>query len=90
MLERERDFFEVHRDRWLAECPGRFVVVHEDELVGVFATQSEALSEGAQRFGLSPFLVRRIEVPQDPIYIPALDLGLLRADSQHSLRGRDG
>ncbi|MCI4330683.1 MAG: hypothetical protein L3K19_02405 [Thermoplasmata archaeon] len=43
---------------------GRFVLVHEDELVGVFATEHEAVRRGFDLLGAVPFLVR--EVPAAP------------------------
>lgn len=83
MLDKERKYFEAHRDEWLRTHPGKFVLVKDEELVGVFNTQQEALIEGARRFGTESFLVRQVEESEQLIYIPALTLGLLRADSTH-------
>jgi hypothetical protein len=83
MLEKERKYFETHRAEWLKQHSGKFVLVKEEELVGVYNTQQEALIEGARRFGTSSFLVRQVEESEQLIYIPALILGILRADSTH-------
>ena len=83
MLDKERKYFEVHRDTWLKQHPGKFVLVKNEELIGVFNTQEEALVEGARRFGGESFLVRQVEESEQLVYIPALTLGILRANSTH-------
>jgi hypothetical protein len=83
MLEKERKYFETHRAEWLQQHAGKFVLVKGEELIGVFNTQQEALIEGARRFGMESFLVRQVEESEQLIYIPALTLGILRADSTH-------
>ena len=83
MLEKERKYFETHRAEWLKQNPGNFVLVKGEELLGVFDTQQEALIEGARRFGIDGFLVRQVEESEQVVYIPALTLGILRADSTH-------
>jgi hypothetical protein len=84
MLDKEREYFKTHRADWLKKHPGKFVLVKDEELIGVFNTQQEALIEGARRFGTDPFLVRQVEESEQVVYIPALTLGILRADSTHS------
>ena len=85
MLEKERQYFTEHRAELLARYPDKFVVIKDTELVGAFNTIEEALAEGARRFGLQPFLVRRVTESDETINIPALTLGILRADSPHSV-----
>jgi hypothetical protein len=85
MLEQELAFYEEHRTEWLTKHPGRFVLVNGRELIGVFDNQDDALSEGARRFGLASFLVRRVEEAEELVQVPALTLGLLHADSQRSV-----
>jgi len=85
MLEKERKFFEQNRLEWLKNSPGKFVLVKNEELVGTFDTLQAALSEGARRFGTESFLARQVEEAEQLVYIPALTLGILRADSTHSV-----
>ena len=80
MLDRERAYFSAHADEWVRLSPGSFVVVKDETLVGTFATLEEALAAGAHRFGLQPFLVRQLGAAPEQITIPALTLGLLRAN----------
>jgi hypothetical protein len=81
MLEKERTFFEQHRTEWMKNSPGKFVLVKNEELVGTFDTIQAALAEGARRFGTESYLVRQVEEAEQLVYIPALTLGILRADS---------
>ncbi len=39
---------------------GKFAVIKGDELVGVYDSYEDALTIGYERFGLEPFLVKRI------------------------------
>lgn len=81
VLEKERKYFETNRKQWVALHPGKFVLVKGEELIGVFDKPEDALAEGARRFGLDSFLVRQVKEAEELIYIPALTLGILRADS---------
>lgn len=87
LLERERTFYTAHETEWLTAHPGRFVVVKGERLLGAFDSMQEALAAGAAAFGLRSFLVRRLGEKQADINIPALSLGLLRADPQHPAGG---
>ena len=86
MLERERKYFERKRAELAERHLGKFVLIRESKLLGVFNTVEEAMAEGARRFGLEPFLVRQIvENAESEIHIPALTLGILSADSTRSV-----
>jgi len=86
MLEKERKFYDRKRAELVSQHLGQFVLIKEEELIGVYNKIEEALAEGARRFGLQSFLVRQIsETSEEEINIPALALGILRADSPHSI-----
>lgn len=85
MLDEERQFYAENLASWLSQYPGKFVLVKGRELIGVFDTTEEPLAEGARRFGLEPFLIRRVQELQEEVSIPALTLGILRANTQHSI-----
>ena len=76
-LEQELEFFEENNESWRERYLGRFVLVKGRDLVATFDTAEEALTHAASQFGTEPFLVRRVESDDQPIYIPALALGLL-------------
>lgn len=81
MLEKEIACFNKNLPQWLKDSKGRIVLIKEEELIGTFDTIEDATSEGVRRFGLQPFLVRRVEERQDEINIPSLSLGILRANT---------
>ena len=83
LLEQERTFYAAHEAEWMNAHPGRFVVVKGERLLGAFDSMEEALAAGAAAFGLQSFLIRRLGEKQAEVNIPALTLGLLRADPQH-------
>ena len=67
-LKDELRTFESRRDELLGTSLGRWVLIHDGELVGAFETQADAINVGFQRFGNVPFLVKQVvpvEVPQD-------------------------
>jgi len=80
VLSEERSYYEESLPDWLTKYAGRVVLVKGRELIGVYNTDEEALTVGAQKFGLTPFLVRRVEPVRQEVSIPALTLGILRAD----------
>lgn len=81
MLDKELQFYQENLQEWLKTYSGKFVVVKDNELIGFFDNNEQALSEGARRFGLTSFLVRRVEPTQKEVSIPALTLGLLNANT---------
>ena len=86
MLEKERQYFSKHHAELISRHLGKVVLVKDEELIGAFNTIEEALAEGARRFGLTPFLVREVTASEEKdINIPALTLGLLRADSSRPI-----
>jgi hypothetical protein len=47
---------------------GRFVVIKGDEILGKFERYEDALQAGYDRYGLVPFLVRKIERNESVLY----------------------
>ena len=87
MLETERNYFDKHREDLLRQYPGKFVVIKEEQLLGSYDTIQDALGAGARELGMVSFLVKRTdELPED-VSIPALTLGILRADTSHPTGG---
>lgn len=68
-LETERKFFNDHQPRWPEAYPGKFVLVKGEALIGVFDSDTTAVSEGIQRFGLESFLVRGVSEKEETIRI---------------------
>ena len=68
-LAPELETYEQHRERLIASDLGRWVLVHDSELAGVFDTQDDAIGEGYRRFGNVPFLVKEIEAFDTPEWL---------------------
>jgi len=79
VLEQERAAYADHQEEWTKAYPGRFVVVKGDQLLGAYETMALALAAGAAKFGLQPFLVRKLGEQLQEVHVPALSLGLLFA-----------
>lgn len=58
-LERELETYKNNLSE-LAANEGKYVLIHDDEIVDVFGTYEDAIKEGYERFKLSPFMVKQI------------------------------
>ncbi len=68
ILDTELKTYEQHRDHLLGIAEGKFVLIRNDQVVGVYDSKMDAIAQGYQQFGNVPFLVKqilKIEVPQD-------------------------
>jgi len=83
-LTREMAAYERERERLLREHRGKIALIHQDEVVGVFATLEEALLEGYRRFGFVRMMFPKIGDPEGPEFIPHVDI------NHPSFRRRDG
>ena len=80
-LQKELDFFQANRPKWLQEYKGKFALIKGTELIGTFDTAENAYVAGVERFGNVPFLIKQV-LEEEPVgHIPALTLGLVRAHS---------
>lgn len=59
-LEKEYETYQNKRQELLKD-EGKFVVIHGDEIAGVWSTWEEALDAGYGKYGLTPFMVQHIE-----------------------------
>lgn len=62
-----------------ADHNGKWAVIYDEELRGVFDTFEEAAEEAVRQFGRGPYLIRQIGVPPAPLP-PTLLYGLSHAD----------
>jgi hypothetical protein len=75
-LQTELDFFERRRLDLLREAPGRYVLVKEAQLLGVYDSELEALRSGFKRLGRQAFLVKQIVQADVPITFSTFNLGV--------------
>lgn len=67
VLDRELRTYDHHRDRLLGSDEGRFVLIKDDRVCGIYDSKMDAIAAGYQQFGNVPFLVKqilKIETPQ--------------------------
>ena len=53
----------------LTESEGKFVLIHDEDLVDVFTSYEDAIKAGYSRFGLEPFLVKQIHALEQAQFI---------------------
>lgn len=66
ILNAEIKTYEQNRDHLLATAEGKFVLIRNDQVIGVYDSKMDAIAEGYRQFGNVPFLVKqilRIEAP---------------------------
>ena len=71
-LAEESRTFEENRARWEEEHGGEFVLIRGTSVVGFYATNEEALSEGYTRFGIAPFFVKQVSQPGQAHFVSRL------------------
>ena len=62
-LEKEITAFERLSPELEAHHHGKWVVIHDEVLVGAFDTLDAAAEEAATRFGRGPYLIRQVGAP---------------------------
>ena len=78
-LEKELALFESKKAELLQTHAGKFALIHEDQFVGAFDTPENAYEAGVEKFGKSPFLVKKITPDPEVYRNQALMLGLMNA-----------
>jgi len=73
-LTRENAAFERERARLVRDHLGGIALIHLDEVVGAFATLSEAQREGARRFGNARLIFRPITEKDEPEWVSNVDI----------------
>ena len=48
---------------------GKFVLIHDEEIVDLYDTYEDAIKEGYSKFGLLPFLVKQIAATEQVHFI---------------------
>jgi hypothetical protein len=62
----ELELYDENRERLLGESLGKYVLIHDREMVGTYDTEADAVAEGYRRFGNVPFLVKLIAPVEEP------------------------
>jgi hypothetical protein len=78
-LEKEVARYEALKAELLKNFEGKFALIHGDDFLGAFDSAENAYTEGVKRFGVQPFLVRKITQQEEVYRNQALSLGLIHA-----------
>lgn len=66
MLDKEFQYYLQHQDEFVARYNNRYLVIHEQQVVGDYDTFAEAVTEAQKRFQPGTFIVQRCsEGPKD-------------------------
>ncbi len=65
-LEIEQAFFEEMRAEYCKDHLDKFVLIKNRETFGFFQTEEDALEAGIAKYGIQPFLIKKI-VPEEPV-----------------------
>ena len=60
MLEREYKYYESIKSNLLKDHLGEYVVIKDNEIVGIYKSLEEALREGSKRYEIGTFLIQKI------------------------------
>ncbi len=76
LLETELRTYEHKRRQLLRKAEGKFVLIKGKRVLGIFATEDEALEKGEEMLGDCPFFVHEILRNERPIDMRNINLGL--------------
>lgn len=66
-LERELETYQRELPNLLAN-EGKYVVIHDEEVLGFYGTYEDALQAGYEKYGLKPFLVKQIQAVERALF----------------------
>jgi hypothetical protein len=75
-LETELKTYEQHRDRLLGKQEGKYVLIHKDQVIGVYDSKMDAIAQGYHQFGNVPFLVKQVLKVESPEEFVSHALGI--------------
>lgn len=82
-FKKELETYKMHKERLLTEGHDQsYVLIREDNIIGIFKTAADAYSEGLKSFGNVPMFIKKISKEDPPSSAPAMYLGLLHANFQ--------
>ncbi len=70
ILDTELKTYEQNRDQLLGTAEGKFVVIHNSQVIGLYDSKMDAIVVGYQQFGNVPFLVKQVvKVETSPTFM---------------------
>ena len=66
ILAEELKTYKENKERLVKEHNGKYVLIKGEEIINTFDTQNDAIKVGIDKFGNTPFLVKKIEEIEQP------------------------
>ena len=60
-LEKEFKYYLEHQDEFVEKYNGKFIVIKDSEVIGVFDSELEAIKKTSEQYELGTFLVQKCE-----------------------------
>lgn len=64
-LMREFDYYLAHQDELVKKYKGKFIVIKDETVLGVFDDQLSAVSDTSEKHELGTFLVQKVEAGRE-------------------------
>ncbi|MBN1572646.1 MAG: hypothetical protein JW984_05545 [Deltaproteobacteria bacterium] len=67
-LKIEMETYEKNKEELIGKAEGKFVLIKNDEVVGIYENRMDAIKQGYEKYGHEAFLVKqifRIETPSN-------------------------
>lgn len=61
LLEEEIKTYEQNKAELVKTANGKYVLIKGKEIIDIFESEKDAIRQGIEKFGNSPFLVKKIE-----------------------------
>lgn len=68
--------YDQNRARLIGKQEGKFVLIHEDQVVAIYDSRSDTIAHGYRQFGNVPFLVKQILKVESPEEVISFALGI--------------
>ena len=75
IFDAEVKTYEQNRDQLLDTAEGKFVLIHDSQVIGVYESKMDAIAAGYQQFGNVPFLVKQVVKVETPHHFMSNRLG---------------
>lgn len=66
-LEREFNYYRAHQEELVRLYKGKFVVIFDNQVLGAFDTEMDAIREISPKYPLGTFLVQKCEQDNDSL-----------------------
>ena len=76
LLDSELKTYEQNRDHLLGTAEGKFVLIRNNQVIGVYDSKMDAIAAGYQQFVNVPFLVKQILKIETPLNFMSNLLGI--------------